>query len=164
MDADELKAQIEDDIGDLITETRRGRPRRIEVVLEDPDRIVEIMEYLTGEGIKHLSTITGRDDGTDVELLYHMLQYGEEQGDGDLGDANMVTVRTFVPKGTPRIDSITDVVPGAALYEREIIDILGVEFEGHPNPDQLLLPDDWGEDEAPPLLKDEEPDEAEVDD
>jgi NADH:ubiquinone oxidoreductase subunit C len=75
----------------------------------------------------------------------------------------MVTVRAFVPKGEPTIDSITDVVPGASLYEREIIDMFGVEFEGHPNPDKLLLPDDWEEDEAPPLLK-EDPAEMEVED
>jgi NADH:ubiquinone oxidoreductase subunit C len=163
MDADELKAKIEDDVGDMISETMRGRPRRVEVVLEDPDRIVDIMEYLVDEGIVHLSTITGRDDGADVELLYHMLRYGEEKAEGDLDDAIMVTVRAFVPKGEPTIDSITDVVPGASLYEREIIDMFGVEFEGHPNPDKLLLPDDWEEDEAPPLLK-EDPAEMEVED
>lgn len=163
MDADELKAKIEDDVGDMLEDTMRGRPRRVEAILEDPDRIVEMMEYLTDEGIVHLSTITGRDDGTDVELLYHMLRYGEEKDEGELDDAIMVTVRTFVPKGESTIDSITDVVPGAALYEREIIDMFGVEFEGHPNPDTLLLPDDWEEDEAPPLLK-EDAEEMEVED
>jgi NADH:ubiquinone oxidoreductase subunit C len=163
MDTDELKEKIEDDVGDMIADTHRGQPRRVEVVLEDPDRIVDIMEYLTDEGIVHLSTITGRDDGADVELLYHMLRYGEESDDNDLDDAIMVTVRTFVPKGAATIDSITDAVPGANLYEREIIDMFGVEFEGHPNPDELLLPDDWEEDEAPPLLK-EDPAEMEVED
>lgn len=163
MDADELKETIEDDVGDMIAETMRGRPRRVEVILEEPDYIVDVMEYLVDEGIVHLSTITGRDDGAEVELLYHMLRYGDESGEGDLDEAIMVTVRTFVPKGAATIDSITDVVPGANLYEREIIDMFGVEFEGHPNPDELLLPDDWEEDEAPPLLK-EDPAETEVED
>ncbi|MFQ3293067.1 MAG: NADH:ubiquinone oxidoreductase subunit C [Halobacteriales archaeon] len=163
MDADELKETIEDDVGDMIAETMRGRPRRVEVILEDPDRIVDIMEYLTDEGIVHLSTITGRDDGADVELLYHMLRYGEESGEGDLDEAILVTVRTFVSKGAATIESITDAVPGANLYEREIMDMFGVEFDGHPNPDELLLPDDWEEDEAPPLLK-EDPAEMEGDD
>lgn len=163
MSVDELKATIEEDIGDLGLETRRGRDRRIEVVLEDKSNIVDVMDYLTGEGIKHLSTITGRDDGPDIELLYHMLQYGEEVSEGDLGEAVLITVRTLVPKGTSRIDSITEVVPGAELYEREIMDMFGVEFEGHPNPEKLLLPDDWGADEGAPLRRDES-EEPEVED
>ena len=163
MNADELKEQIETDIGDMILDARRGRPRRVEIVLGEESRIVEVMEYLAEEGIVHLSTITGRDDGKDVELLYHMFQYGEEQGAGDLGEGVAVTVRAPVPKETSRIETITDVIPGASMYEREIMDMFGVEFEGHPNPEKLLLPDDWGEDEAPPLLKDE-PEEAEVED
>lgn len=162
MSADELKATIQEDLGDLGIEARRGRARRVDVVLEDKSSIVAVMDYLTDEGIKHLSTITGRDDGADIELLYHMLQYGEETGDGDLGESVVVTVRTYVPKADAQIESITDVVPGAELYEREIMDMLDVEFEGHPNPERLLLPDDW--EAGPPLRKsdqDQEDDEEE---
>jgi NADH-quinone oxidoreductase subunit C len=163
MDADERKTRIEEDIDDLVADVRRGQPRRVDVVVADEANVVDVMDYLTDEGIVHLSTITGRDDGNEIELLYHMFEYGEEEGEGDLGEGIVLTVRVHVPKGSPRIESITDVVPGAAMYEREITDILGVEFEGHPNPETLLLPDDWEEDERPPLLKDE-PEEAEVDD
>ena len=48
-----------------------------------------------------------------------------------------------VPEGKPVAPTITDVIPGAVLYEREVHDLLGVEFEGHPDLSPLLLPDDW---------------------
>jgi hypothetical protein len=52
------------------------------------------------------------------------------------------------PHGTPLCIPLycyrTDVIVGAAFYEREIMEMLGVTFEGHPEPKPLFLPDDWG--------------------
>jgi NADH-quinone oxidoreductase subunit C len=93
-------------------------------------------------GLRHLSTITGQDTGSEIELLYHF--WG---GDG-------LTLRTSLPRGSPHIATLTDLIPGAAFYEREISEMLGVVFDGHPNLHALLLPDDWeGE---PPLRRQEE--------
>ena len=39
--------------------------------------------------------------------------------------------------------SITSLVPGANWYEREVFDLFGVEFQGHPNLQRIMLPDDW---------------------
>jgi NADH-quinone oxidoreductase subunit C len=39
--------------------------------------------------------------------------------------------------------SITPIVPGANWYEREVYDLFGIEFEGHPNLTRIMLPDDW---------------------
>jgi len=47
------------------------------------------------------------------------------------------------------IPTITDIIPGALLYEREIHDLFGVKFEGHPNLEPLILPDDWPADNYP---------------
>jgi len=43
----------------------------------------------------------------------------------------------------PRIDSITDIIPGAGWSEQEFQDLIGVQPEGHPDPRRLVLPDDW---------------------
>ena len=45
--------------------------------------------------------------------------------------------------------TITDIIPGALLYEREIHDLFGVKFEGHPNLEPLILPEDWPRDVHP---------------
>ncbi|MBS7618904.1 NADH-quinone oxidoreductase subunit C, partial [Candidatus Bathyarchaeota archaeon] len=56
-----------------------------------------------------------------------------------------VSVRTRVPKDKPVVDSIVDVMPGASFHEREVHDLLGVEFKGNPNLNRILLSEDWPE-------------------
>ena len=79
----------------------------------------------------HLSTITGQDTGNEIELLYH---FWDGQG---------LTLRTSLPREETSIATLTDLIPGAAFYEREVSEMLHVTFEGHPDPRVLLLPDDW---------------------
>jgi hypothetical protein len=43
----------------------------------------------------------------------------------------------------PRLPSVTGVYPTANFHEREVYDFFGVEFEGHPNLQRILMPDDW---------------------
>lgn len=97
--------------------------------------------------IYHLSTITGQAIGTDLELLYH---FWHERG---------ITLRVLLPRDEARVCTLTDIVPGADFYEREVGEMLGVTFEGHPGPEHLLLPDDW--DEGPPMLEVPAPEEEE---
>jgi NADH:ubiquinone oxidoreductase subunit C len=82
-------------------------------------------------GTIHLSAITGVDTGDGIELLYHFW------------DGYGLTLCVLLPRQEPRIATLTDLIPGAAYYEREVIEMLGVTFEGHPDPRPLLLPDDW---------------------
>ena len=86
----------------------------------------------------HLSTITGVDNGAEIELLYHFVAAGVA-----------LNLRAAVPKGVDRIDTITPEVPAAVLYEREIMDLLGVTMVGHPDPRRLSLPEDWPEGDYP---------------
>lgn len=62
-----------------------------------------------------------------------------------------VQVKAFVPEGDPRIASVVDLWAGANWTEREIWDLYGVEFLGHPDLRRILMPDDY---EGHPLRKD----------
>ena len=84
-----------------------------------------------------ISTITGVDLGNEIELNYHMICEGT------------VTLKIRVPKEKPVTKTITDILPGANLYEREVFDLLGVTFEGHPNLERLLLPESWPQGDYP---------------
>jgi NADH-quinone oxidoreductase subunit D len=88
---------------------------------------------LLGEqfGLRHLSTITAQDVDDGIELLYHFWA-----GEG-------LTLRTTLPRSEACLATITDLIDGASFYEREAAEMLGVVFEGHPDPKPLFLPEGW---------------------
>jgi Ni,Fe-hydrogenase III component G len=59
-----------------------------------------------------------------------------------------------VLKKNPNVPTITDLILGAVLYEREVHDMVGVTFEGHPDLSPLILPEGWPEG-VYPLRKEE---------
>jgi NADH-quinone oxidoreductase subunit C len=62
-----------------------------------------------------------------------------------------VRLQVRVPGADPVAESVTPVWPGANWPEREVFDLLGVRFAGHPDLRRILMPDDW---EGYPLRKD----------
>jgi NADH-quinone oxidoreductase subunit C len=64
---------------------------------------------------------------------------------------NMLRLRVMVDEADAAVESITPVWAGANYYEREVFDLFGIRFEGHPNLRRILMPDDWA---GHPLRKD----------
>jgi NADH-quinone oxidoreductase subunit D len=121
-------------------EPRSGLRSEAHIVLP-PDCIHLAVRLLVEQfDLRHLSTITGQDTGSEIELLYH---FWDGQG---------LTLRTLLPGEEPHIATVTDLIPGASFYEREVSEMLHVTFDGHPDPRPLLLPDDWNG-EAPLRLR-----------
>jgi len=65
-----------------------------------------------------------------------------------------VRVISEVPETDPRVASIADEYPGVNFGEREVFDMFGIDFEGHPDLARILMPDDWV---GHPLRKDDAP-------
>ena len=76
------------------------------------------------------------------QVSYHILSHSYKE---------MIRLRVMVDEADPSVDSITPVWPGANYYEREVFDLFGIRFEGHPNLRRILMPDDW---QGYPLRKD----------
>lgn len=76
------------------------------------------------------------------ELQYHLTSIPRKQ---------KIRLRTRVPGDNPNIESLVSVWPGANWLERELFDLMGVNFIGHPDLRRILLPDDW---EGHPLRRD----------
>jgi NADH-quinone oxidoreductase subunit C len=68
-----------------------------------------------------------------------------------LSERKRVRVRTQVPGSDPRVVSLFGLYPGTEAMEREVFDLMGVRFDGHPDLTRILMPEDW---EGHPLRKD----------
>ncbi len=129
-------------LGDAVLDFKVPHPRRVFILVKYGYHKDAISWLLKKFPLTIISTITGVDLSDMIELNYHLW----------CGVAE-VTVRTRLPKTKPIIESITDLIPGAALYEREVFDLFGVVFLGHPDLKRLLLPESWPQDQYP-LRKD----------
>jgi membrane-bound hydrogenase subunit beta len=129
----EIVEKLKRMLGDKIVEIKSPRKRRIFVRLKE-DSFRDVVKRLKDDmKITHLSTITGTDTGQDIELLYHFSVDG----------LAVLSIGFKIARDNPTVKSLTDLVPGSILYEREIHEILGVNFEGHPNLLPLILPETW---------------------
>ncbi|UCG44619.1 MAG: NADH-quinone oxidoreductase subunit C, partial [Candidatus Bathyarchaeota archaeon] len=109
------------------------RPKRIFLSVHK-GKLIEAVTFLTEEGFVHLSAITGLESEDGLEVIYHL-------GKGGL----LVSLKVVVSIGHPSLPTITSIFPGAALYEREAHELLGLVFSGHPGLIPLVLPDEWPE-------------------
>jgi len=76
------------------------------------------------------------------QVTYHILSHKLKE---------RVRLEVMVESIDPSVDSITPVWPSANYYEREVWDLFGVRFHGHPGLRRIMMPDDW---EGHPLRKD----------
>lgn len=76
------------------------------------------------------------------QLSYHLLSHAFKE---------RIRLRTLVDGAAPAVESITPLWPAANYYEREVFDLFGIRFEGHPNLRRIMMPDEW---EGHPLRKD----------
>jgi NADH-quinone oxidoreductase subunit C len=83
-----------------------------------------------------LSNLTGVDYPKQghIQIVYNMISY-KHGGD--------VTIKVNADRETPKVPTISGVWKAANWLEREVYDLLGVEFVGHPDLRRILLPDDW---------------------
>jgi Ni,Fe-hydrogenase III component G len=94
-------------------------------------------------GFFMLCTITGTDEGETLGMLYHL---ANEAG-------VVLNLCIKAPKDGPGPETITAYFPHAELYEREVVDLLGVRIQGLPPGNRYPLPDGWPEGQYP-LRKD----------
>jgi NADH-quinone oxidoreductase subunit C len=115
----------------------------IPYVLVRPEQIAETVRIARDElGYTRWVDLTAVDE-PDVEPRFE-LQYLVHS----MTEQRWLRLKTQTDDTVP---TVTSVFPGANWYEREVFDLFGVEFEGHPDLTRIMMPDDW---EGHPLRRD----------
>jgi NADH-quinone oxidoreductase subunit C len=117
----------------LDTEFYRGRA----VLVANPTKIRAVLEHLRGKGYTFLASLHGVDyypDEPRLGVLYEML---------DRTRVDRIAVKARVNTDHARIESVVDMFPGANFPEREVYDMFGVVFDGHPDMRRILMPEDY---------------------
>lgn len=146
-------------------ETRAPETNRLDVRIAAAD-LPAAVQALMDAPWGYLSAITGLDNGpapaelpadgtqplapAELEALYHFCS-----------GASITTLRVGMSYSAPELPSVCGVIPSAELYERELMEMFGVNVLDAPNRERLFLPDDWPDD-VYPLRKTSDP-AAEVD-
>ena len=143
--ADEVAQGTKARFGDAIVEVFEKTPRRIYITV-DPKRLPDVAEYLYKDVGCRFSIATGMHMAHGIEILYH---FAHDRGN------RFVNLRVVLDTQRPSVDSIALRVPAAEWIEREIWEMFGINFSGHPNLKRLLLSEDWPEGEYPLRNKNE---------
>jgi len=117
----------------LDTEFHRGRA----VLVVKPEKIKAVLTHLFNRGYGFLASLHGVDyypHEPRLGVLYELL---------DMYNVDRISVKARVPTSDPRLPSIVDLFPGAEFPEREVYDMFGVVFEGHPDLRRILMPEDY---------------------
>jgi NADH-quinone oxidoreductase subunit C len=102
-----------------------------------PDRVRETLALLRGKGFTFMSSLHGVDYHPEEPRLgvhYELL---------DMHEVDRITVTTRVPLDAPTVPSVTPDWATANFQEREVYDMFGVLFEGHPDMRRILMPEDY---------------------
>ena len=110
-----------------------------------PDQLVAATEAIRAAGYNYFEDMTAVDwfpSSPRFQLSYHFVSHALKE---------RIRLRAFVDGELPAIASVTPAWPAANYFEREVFDLFGIRFDGHPNLRRILMPDEW---QGYPLRKD----------
>jgi NADH-quinone oxidoreductase subunit C len=132
----ELIAQeLRDQDGDAVLDTVFFRDHA--AMLVTAASVPATLEHLRGKGYGFLASVHGVDYFPEEPRLgvhYELL---------DMENVDRISVRTRVSTAEPVVPSVAAAWPTADHQEREIYDMFGVLFDGHPDPRRILMPEDY---------------------
>jgi NADH-quinone oxidoreductase subunit C len=129
--AHELRELDADSIFDTVFHRDRA------TLIANPAKVHLVLEHLKGKRYGFLASLHGCDyfpEEPRLGVLDELL---------DMHDVDRICVKARVDTAAPQIASVTDLWPGANHPEREVYDMFGVIFEGHPDLRRILMPEDY---------------------
>jgi len=156
---DEVMNCIRETLGDSLLdielrERLDGSPRRVLYrdiwVRFEREAYISLVDRLRTIDFLHFHVMSGNDDGDVVTLNVHCSLFREAGAGHRIG----ITLSVPIPKNDLVIPSLGTRIPGTEFSEREMREMLGIQFEGLVNTNLVFLPEDWDE-EIKPWRRDE---------
>ena len=130
----------------------------VEIISIEPKRLLSVISALKEYGFDYLQCQGGYDEGPGKRLVcfYHLISINQFIGKNikteESTKTKEVRLKVFLDRnGDLVVPSLYKIFKGADWQERETYDMFGINFEGHPHPKRLLMPEDW---KGWPLRKD----------
>lgn len=143
MTRDEVLKDLETRFAGEIVDIFDKSPKRVYIEIK-PESITRVAKYIFKDLGARFNIASGVDARHHMEILYHFTIE-----DIDL----LISLRVKLQKSKLEVDSLAPIFEGANWIEREIHELLGINFKGHPDLRKLLLSDEWPEG-VYPLRKD----------
>jgi Ni,Fe-hydrogenase III component G len=125
----DIREKFKEDIIDLFDKTSK----RVYIEIK-PESIKEVAKYIFKDLGARFNIASGVDAREHMEILYHFI----------FEEINLlISLRVKLDKSKLEIASLAPVFEAANWIEREIHEMLGINFKGHPDLRRLLLPEDW---------------------
>ena len=139
MDKYDIITTIQTQLGDQILAVQRKSDQRIYINIA-PQSLEKASRLMLDEFGARLQIATGVDNGSGFEVMYHWALDRE---------GFVITLRILQDYDLPELNSIALMCPAAEWIEREMWELLGINFKGHPDLRHLLLSEDWPEGNFP---------------
>ncbi len=139
-----INTEVADRISELLPTAVAGQHGS--AILLNGESVLDVCRFLnqaSGLEFDYLVNLTGVDYLDYFEVIYHLLSMKHNH--------SLVLKARCYDRGHPSLPSVTCVWMGADLQEREIFDLLGISFEGHPNLKRIFL---WEGFQGHPLRRD----------
>jgi len=133
-----------DELADRLAQAFAGELADIRI--QDPDTVIAQVDAAVLKSVARrlhdlpeiafdsLTLISSVDYRTHFECVYHLFSFAADR---------YLELHVRLPRGKPVVDTVSDVWPSANWHEREAWDMMGIQFQGHPDPRRILLKDDW---------------------
>jgi len=103
----------------------------------DKSAFKDVIKHLCDLQFPHLAVTSGNDLGKNIELIYHFtVNFGSRMKEINFN------ISVELPKSKPDIDTISDLIPGALITEREKMEMLGIKINGIPDDKRCFLSND----------------------
>ena len=121
--------------GDIILEIIEHNSKRLTFSIQ-PEAVEKTTEFFCKEKKFRFIIASGLHTKKGFEILYHF---------SNDASGHVINLHVILPHNKPEINSLTGIFPAAEWIEREIHELLGINFKGHPNLVPLLSKDNWPE-------------------